>query len=240
MSAPFKASNGALDEAYDAHGRPRPLYEDVLAALEGADLGALAGDVDDHLRELGVTFGEVPFRLDPVPRLIDGQEWGAVERGLVQRVRALVAFVADAYGDRRIVPAGVMPARVIDTSEDFEPWMVGVDIRPPAGSPGSTWCAGTTGRCACWRTTYARRRGSPTWPPRAPRWRAPPGDAPGGPTRSRARPSTLLAAALRGAAPEGVDEPAIVLLSDGPSPTAPGTSIARSPGGWTCRWCSRR
>ena len=69
------------------------------------------GTSTDHLTTLGVTFGEVPFRLDPVPRLIDGEEWRTLERGLVQRVRALVAFVADAYGDREIVKAGAMPAR---------------------------------------------------------------------------------------------------------------------------------
>ena len=48
-----------------------------------------------------MTFGEVPFRLDPVPRLIDGQEWAAVGARAGAAVRALVAFVADAYGDAR-------------------------------------------------------------------------------------------------------------------------------------------
>ena len=43
---------------------------------------------------------------------------------------ALNAFVADAYGPRRIVQAGVVPARVIDTAAHYEPAMRGVE---PAG-----------------------------------------------------------------------------------------------------------
>ncbi len=101
MSAAVKITAGALDEAWDSHGRVRPLYEHLLATLERADLAAIAATVDESLVEQGVTFGEIPFRLDPVPRLIGASEWAAVERGLAQRMRALVAFVADAHGDAR-------------------------------------------------------------------------------------------------------------------------------------------
>jgi uncharacterized circularly permuted ATP-grasp superfamily protein len=48
-------------------------------------------------------------------------------------VRALNHFVADVYGERRIVRAGVVPVRVIDTAEYYEPAMAGV--RPP----GDLW-----------------------------------------------------------------------------------------------------
>ena len=40
--------------------------------------------------------------------------------------------MADAYGPRRIVKAGVVPARVIKTAEHYEPRMRGVE--PPGGS----------------------------------------------------------------------------------------------------------
>src|SRR5262249_29381093 len=54
------------------------------------------------------------------------------KRGLAQRVRALNAFVADAYGERRIVAEGVVPAYVIDTAEYYEPAVRGIE--PPSGS----------------------------------------------------------------------------------------------------------
>lgn len=69
----------------------------------------------------GVTFGPRPFELDPIPRILTRQEWEALGRGLVQRARALEAFVDDAYGAWRIVEAGAMPARVISSCSFFEP-----------------------------------------------------------------------------------------------------------------------
>jgi uncharacterized circularly permuted ATP-grasp superfamily protein len=44
---------------------------------------------------------------------------------------ALNAFVADAYGERRIVAEGVVPERVIESAEHFEPQMRFVE--PPGG-----------------------------------------------------------------------------------------------------------
>jgi uncharacterized circularly permuted ATP-grasp superfamily protein len=46
-------------------------------------------------------------------------------------VRALNAFVADAYGDQAIVADGVVPPYLIRTAEHFEPRMRG--LRPPGG-----------------------------------------------------------------------------------------------------------
>ena len=48
----------------------------------------------------GVGDAHRPFRVDPVPRLIDAAEWAAASAGLAQRARALTAFLADAYGER--------------------------------------------------------------------------------------------------------------------------------------------
>jgi carboxylate-amine ligase len=75
-----------------------------------------------------VTFGDGPFVLDPVPRVISADDWTAVEAGLLQRVRALDAFCADVYGSRRIVRDGVVPARVVETIDTLEPEMCGTSL----------------------------------------------------------------------------------------------------------------
>ena len=97
----------------------------------------------------------ISFPLDVVPRVLPAAEWERVEAGLAQRVTALNAFVADAYGPRRIVQAGVVPARVIETAEHYEPAMRGVE--PPAAcgsaSRGSTSCATPAASSSCSRTT---------------------------------------------------------------------------------------
>ena len=74
---------------------------------------------------------ETSFPLDPVPRVLRADEWDVLKGGLAQRVKALCAFVADAYGPRRIVQAGIVPSRVIETAEQYEPQMRGVE--PPGG-----------------------------------------------------------------------------------------------------------
>ena len=125
------------DEAVTAQGLPRPHYRDVLEALAGGDLEARRAGVAEAMRERGVVFGGTggirPFVVDPVPRVLPAEEWSAVERGLAQRVRALNAFLADVYGEQAIVHEGVVPARVIERADHFEPSLRGrVD---PAHAP---------------------------------------------------------------------------------------------------------
>jgi carboxylate-amine ligase len=119
------------DEAYERPGTPRAHYRGVLSALDGRDLGDLGRDVAQDAEERGIAFGEEPdgaFLVDPIPRLITAEEWRDLEAGLVQRVLALDAFVADAYGERRIVQAGVVPAYVIESAEYHEPALAGHDL----------------------------------------------------------------------------------------------------------------
>src|SRR5215212_1106892 len=75
-----------------------------------------------------VTFGDGHFHLDAVPRVIDSEEWEQLATGLIQRVRALDAWCADVYGERRIVRDGVVPARVIETIETLEPSLAGMSV----------------------------------------------------------------------------------------------------------------
>jgi carboxylate-amine ligase len=97
-------------------------YEEAAPAVAlEADLDALASGVRAHL----------DFRLDPVPRVIDAEDWQHLKVGLAQRAKALNAFVADTYGARRIVKAGVIPARMIRTAARYEPSMRGA--QPPGG-----------------------------------------------------------------------------------------------------------
>ncbi|MDO8213342.1 circularly permuted type 2 ATP-grasp protein [Conexibacter sp. CPCC 206217] len=117
---PHGAMDG-YDEAYAAPGAPRAPYEQLLGALGEVDLSALRMRVWERMAEIGATFGTQPFGVDPVPRILAASEWATLSAGLSQRVRALNAFVRDAYGDRRIVAAGVMPQQVIEQADGYEP-----------------------------------------------------------------------------------------------------------------------
>jgi uncharacterized circularly permuted ATP-grasp superfamily protein len=121
-----------FDEAYTADGAPRAHYAAVVGALERADLRELRDAAQRHVDREGASFGDDPFRIDPVPRVFTAAAWDELAAGLEQRVRALNAFVRDAYGARRIVAAGIVPAEVIDAAEGHEPALRG---RLPAGAP---------------------------------------------------------------------------------------------------------
>ena len=135
--SPYLPVAGAYDEAFAPDGSLRGEGGAGLAAIGDADLGALSDDLHQDLVGRGIGFrsvgGEAEFNIDPVPRVLGAAEWEALEAGLTQRVRALNAFLADAYGPRRAVAEGVVPERVIEESAGYEPSMQGV--RPP----GDLW-----------------------------------------------------------------------------------------------------
>jgi uncharacterized circularly permuted ATP-grasp superfamily protein len=88
-------------------------------------------------RRTGITFNVygdaegaerlIPF--DLVPRVIAADEWARLERGLVQRVQALNALLADLYGPQEILRAGVIPEALVTLNPQYELAVVG--HRPP-------------------------------------------------------------------------------------------------------------
>ncbi|MCD8077453.1 MAG: circularly permuted type 2 ATP-grasp protein [Lachnospiraceae bacterium] len=77
------------------------------------------------------TFHEQLFPFDPIPRIIPKNEWDELEKGLIQRVDALNAFLRDIYGERKIVKDGVVPEDFIFASSGYLPPCQG--IVPPGG-----------------------------------------------------------------------------------------------------------
>src|ERR1700694_5625624 len=60
--------------------------------------------------------GEVvqrPIPYDPLPRIVESAEWTWLERALAQRVRALDEFIRDAYGEARVLRAGIVPPALV-------------------------------------------------------------------------------------------------------------------------------
>src|SRR5690349_5425717 len=121
-----------MDELLDADGTPRPVAAVLMGLLDR--LG------HDELRErqrvaeldiltMGITFTvysdgsniDRAWPFDIIPRIISGREWGHIERGLAQRLRALNRFVDDLYNDQRIVADGVFPAELLAESVNYRP-----------------------------------------------------------------------------------------------------------------------
>ncbi|MBB2946036.1 putative circularly permuted ATP-grasp superfamily protein [Actinoplanes lutulentus] len=126
------------DEMFAELGVPRESYEALHATLQplsSAELGVRAEVLARAFLDQGITFAlkgvERPFPLDIVPRIIAAQEWRSVEVGVAQRIRALEAFLADVYGAGQVLADGVVPRRIIATSAHFLRAAAG--INPPNG-----------------------------------------------------------------------------------------------------------
>ena len=104
-------------------GGPEPAYAGILGVVQRLGPSALRARErvrNEEQRSRGVTFGvgggasERLFPVDLVPRIVPAEDWAFLRRGLVQRARALDAFLHDVYGDRAAVSDGVLPASVVD------------------------------------------------------------------------------------------------------------------------------
>ena len=108
-----------FDEAWAARGEPRAHYAPLLDAFAAQDVALLRAALGFAMAAKGVTFGHEEFEVCPMPRLLTADEAAWLARGLEQRVRALNAFVVDAYGERRLVGAGRIAEWVIDSAEGY-------------------------------------------------------------------------------------------------------------------------
>ena len=215
----------AFDEMIDAEGSVRPSYRAVYSALSSStsdDLRMIAESLANNYTQAGVTFDvggvERPFPLDLVPRVIASPEWEIIEAGVAQRVRALEAFLSDIYFDARVIADGVMPSQLLTSSTHFHRavWgiqpsngvrihVAGIDlIRNPDGdvrvlednvrvpSGVSYVMTNRNAMLTAMPEAFANQRIRPVT---------------GYPTR--------LLTALRKAAPSGVEEPTVVVLTPG-------------------------
>ncbi len=139
------STDGFYDEMFDLGGRPRGGAEALakrLALLSDGELVRRQKAADLTLLNMGITFAvygheagtEKVWPFDIVPRIVDATEWNKIDRGLKQRIRALNMFVADVYGEQRILKEGVVPQELLFSAPCYLPQCVG--LKPPGG----VWC----------------------------------------------------------------------------------------------------
>ncbi len=134
---------GSWDELFAHDGTPHHGVGELVAGINrigAGSFGAYKTRGEAILQEKGAIFAVkkgagyqeriLPF--DPIPRVVRGDEWDRVEAGLVQRVRALNAFLADVYGPQRMMAEGLIPASLVKSCRWYRPDVVG--IRPNGGT----------------------------------------------------------------------------------------------------------
>lgn len=130
------------DEIYDANGEVKKIYA-KLFQLYGehsiTDFVKLNAKARASFFNQGITFQvysekdttEKIFPFDLFPRIIDNEEWDIIEKGAIQRSKALNLFLWDVYHDKKIIKEGVVPMELISSSANYLHQMVGID--PPGG-----------------------------------------------------------------------------------------------------------
>jgi uncharacterized circularly permuted ATP-grasp superfamily protein len=133
---------GVPDEVFRSAGEPRPAAAHLVELLDAMGRDELKDRkrlADAAFLSHGITFSvyfenegsERIFPFDLIPRPIDAEEWRRVERGLVQRIQALNHFLADVYGDERIIREGIIARDLVESAAGYLPQLKGVS--PPGG-----------------------------------------------------------------------------------------------------------
>jgi uncharacterized circularly permuted ATP-grasp superfamily protein len=131
--------DGAFDEMRTQDGGIRPQYQalvETLASLPHEELMRRKQSADLSFLTQGITFTvygrdegtERIFPYDLLPRIITGEEWDRIERGLTQRIAALNHFLRDVYGDAKILRDKVVPRDMVYSCKHYRRQMCGLQV----------------------------------------------------------------------------------------------------------------
>ena len=141
LSSPFEKYElaGAFDEMFDSSGTVRPHYAPLFEMLQdspASELKRAKQESDLIFLNQGITFTvygkeegtERIFPHDLLPRIVTRKEWEHVEAGLTQRITALNLFLQDIYHGGRILNDGVVPRELVYTCKYFRRQMRGLKV----------------------------------------------------------------------------------------------------------------
>ncbi len=115
---------GAWDEMWDVETGVRPHWRHLVKGLTGlgaAEWAARAQRIARLLRENGVTYHVYSdprgfsrtWELDPIPLVLDGNEWLTIAAGLEQRALLLDLLLRDLYGAQTVLKRGLLPPELV-------------------------------------------------------------------------------------------------------------------------------
>ena len=133
------SQNSSYDEMFDQDKNVRPHWKALKENLEKITLENLISkqkEIDWRLEDNGVTYNVYndpgglnrPWKLDPIPLVIEEEQWKIVEEGLKQRCRLFNLLLQDIYGEQKTIKDGIIPMEVIYAHGGFMREMHGMKI----------------------------------------------------------------------------------------------------------------
>jgi uncharacterized circularly permuted ATP-grasp superfamily protein/uncharacterized alpha-E superfamily protein len=120
---------GRTDEVYSPDGSMRSHWEyllDSLNVLGSEALNERQRKAERILRDDGATYtlssGSLTshtWGLDPIPLLLESEEWSLIESGLSERAELLDLLLKDIYGPRELLRCGILPPELLYSHSGF-------------------------------------------------------------------------------------------------------------------------
>jgi len=122
LSAPIKA--GHYDELRNDKGELREAWKTFFAYLGESGLQNLPGSsetISRLIQQNGITYNVYaddqdqtrPWSLNPLPLLIEPDEWRTIATSLQQRAKLLNAILQDVYSKQFLIRGGYLPAALV-------------------------------------------------------------------------------------------------------------------------------
>lgn len=124
----YSPTAGVFDEVFGDQSQPRAHWQYLLNGLRA--LGS-QGIRERHLkaerilRDDGATYNSgspvtsKTWQLDPVPWVLESEEWSQIETGLLERAELLDLVLKDFYGERSLIRHGVLPPELLFSHGGF-------------------------------------------------------------------------------------------------------------------------
>lgn len=130
LTTDYLTNQKMLDECFGQNEEPKYYWRQLLTNIEnlGSDeLKKREQELLKLLQENGVTYnwhGDTngtnrPWLLDSIPLVIASDEWRSIENGMKQRAYVLNKILEDLYGDRILLKKGIIPAELIYAHPGF-------------------------------------------------------------------------------------------------------------------------
>lgn len=135
----YTQSPSGVDEVFAADGEMRAHWRYLLESLQ--TLGKAGIDERQQkaqriLRDDGATYkiyadpgSSQTWQLNPIPLLIDSEEWSQIEGSLVERAELFNLILEDVYGPRRLIKQRIIPPELVFSHGGFLRPCQGVKLR---------------------------------------------------------------------------------------------------------------
>ncbi|MGA7719551.1 MAG: circularly permuted type 2 ATP-grasp protein [Ignavibacteriaceae bacterium] len=134
----YQCLEGTWDEMCEK-GHIRDQYTkvfDILKNLDSETLQEKSRRAAELFMNQGITFTvysddagiERIFPFDIIPRIIPGKEWEHIERGIIQRLKALNMFLKDIYSNQDIIKDKIIPAGLIASCPHYTREAFGIKV----------------------------------------------------------------------------------------------------------------